>query len=42
MVTVPSGVKTGTKIRLKGMGMTAGKKSGDLYLHVQIKELPSG
>jgi DnaJ-class molecular chaperone len=36
MVKVPSGVKTGTKIRLKGMGMTTGKKSGDLYLHVQI------
>jgi DnaJ-class molecular chaperone len=41
MVKVPSGVKAGTRIRLKGMGMTAGKKSGDLYLHVQIKELPS-
>jgi len=42
IVKVPSGVKTGTKIRLKGMGMIAGKKSGDLYLHVQIKELSSG
>ena len=24
------------KIRLKGMGTTVGKKSGDLYLHVRI------
>jgi len=38
MVKVPSGVKAGTKIRLKGMGMTAGRKSGDLYLHVKIRE----
>ena len=38
MVKVPSGVKTGTKIRLKGMGMTTGRKSGDLYLHVKIKD----
>ena len=36
MVKVPSGVKAGTRIRLKGMGMKAGKKSGDLYLHVKI------
>ena len=33
MVKIPSGVKAGTKIRLKGMG----NKSGDLYLHVRIK-----
>ena len=38
MVKVPSGVKPDTKIRLKGMGMMAGRKSGDLYLHVKIKE----
>ncbi len=37
MVKVPPGVSSGTKIRLKGMGMVAGKKSGDLYLHVRIK-----
>ena len=37
MVKVPSGVKPDTKIRLKGMGMMAGRKSGDLYLHVKIK-----
>lgn len=38
MVKIPSGVKTGTRIRLKGMGMTAGGKSGDLYLQVRIKD----
>ncbi|MFC1971479.1 DnaJ domain-containing protein [Chloroflexota bacterium] len=38
MVKVPSGVKTGNRIRLKGMGMTVGNKSGDLYLHVQVKD----
>jgi DnaJ-class molecular chaperone len=38
MVKVPSGVKTGTRIRLKGMGMMAGKKSGDLYLHIKVKD----
>jgi DnaJ-class molecular chaperone len=38
MVKVPSGVKSGTRIRLKGMGMMAGKKSGDLYLHIKIKD----
>jgi len=41
MVKLPSGVKTGTRIRLKGMGMIAGKKSGDLYLHVQIGDISS-
>ena len=38
MVKVPSGVKTGNKIRLKGMGMVAGNKTGDLYLRVKVKE----
>ncbi|MFC1941731.1 DnaJ domain-containing protein [Chloroflexota bacterium] len=38
MVKVPSGVKPGTKIRLRGMGIVSGEKSGDLYLHVQIKD----
>ncbi|MFC2066725.1 DnaJ domain-containing protein [Chloroflexota bacterium] len=37
MVKVPARVKTGTKIRLKNMGMTENGKSGDLYLHVKIK-----
>ena len=33
-----SGVKPGTKIRLKGMGLTEDKKSGDLYLRVKVKD----
>lgn len=37
VVKVPSGIKPGTRIRLKGMGMREGRKSGDLYLHVRIK-----
>jgi len=37
MVKIPSGVKTGTKIRLKGMGVVEAGKSGDLYLHVRVK-----
>ena len=36
MVKVPVGVKTGTRIRLRGMGMVSGRKAGDLYLHVRI------
>ncbi len=37
MVKVPPGVKSGTKIRLKGMGIIEDKKHGDLYLHVRVK-----
>ncbi len=37
MVKIPSGVKPGTKIRLKDMGAKEGKKSGDLYLHIRVK-----
>lgn len=37
MVKIPQGIKTGTKIRLKGMGLIAGNKSGDLYLHVKVR-----
>jgi len=37
MVKIPAGVKPGAKIRLKGMGIIENKKSGDLYLHVQVK-----
>ncbi|MFC2001552.1 DnaJ domain-containing protein [Chloroflexota bacterium] len=37
IVKVPPGVKAGTRIRLKSMGMSAGGKSGDLYLHIKIK-----
>jgi len=38
VVRVPPGVKTGTRIRLKGMGMTAGGRAGDLFLHVKIRK----
>jgi len=38
MVKIPAGIKSGTKIRLKGMGNKKGKKSGDLYLHIRIKD----
>jgi DnaJ-class molecular chaperone len=34
MVKIPAGVKSGKSIRLKGMG----RKGGDLYLDVEIKE----
>ena len=37
MVKIPSRVKSGTKIRLKGMGLIENKKSGDLYLHITVK-----
>ena len=38
MVRIPAGVKAGTKVRLQGMGMTGDGKSGDLYLHINIKK----
>jgi DnaJ-class molecular chaperone len=37
MVRIPPGVKPGTKVRLKNMGLVAGKKSGDLYLHIRVR-----
>jgi len=40
MVRIPAGVKPGTKIRLKGMGLTREKYSGDLYLHIKIAKRP--
>jgi len=36
VVKIPPGVKSGTRIRLKGMGLTDNKKAGDLYLHIKI------
>lgn len=36
MVKIPSGIRAGNKIRLKGMGKVAGNRAGDLYLHVKI------
>jgi len=38
MVKIPPGVKQGSKIRLKGMGLTHKKKAGDLYLHIKIRK----
>ena len=40
VVTIPSGVKDGQKIRLKGMGASGkdGGEPGDLYLKVQIRK----
>ena len=38
MVKIPADIKSGAKIRLKGMGIIDGKKSGDLYLHIRVKE----
>lgn len=38
MVRIAAGVKPGTKIRLKGMGLTEDKQSGDLYLHIKVKD----
>ncbi len=38
MVKIPPGVKTGTQIRLKGMGLVEDKKQGDLYLHIKVKD----
>ncbi len=37
MVKIPPGVKSGTRIRLKSMGMIENKKAGDLYLHIKVK-----
>ncbi len=37
MVKIPPGIKTGTKIRLKGVSIIKGQKSGDLYLHIKVK-----
>jgi DnaJ-class molecular chaperone len=40
MVTIPSGIRDGQKIRLKGMGAFGqdGGEAGDLYLGVKIRK----
>ncbi len=38
MVKIPPGVKSGTKVRLKGMGIMEDKRSGDLYLHIKVSD----
>jgi DnaJ-class molecular chaperone len=38
MVKIPAGIESGTQIRLKGMGLKKGKKNGDLFLRVIVKE----
>ncbi len=37
VVKIPAGIKEGARIKLKGMGIIAGNRTGDLYLQVQIK-----
>lgn len=37
LVVIPPGIKSGTKIRLHGMGITVDGKTGDLYLRVVVK-----
>jgi len=39
-VKVPAGVKSGTAIRLKGMGKKESKDTGDLYLRVKVRDEP--
>ncbi|HAS04623.1 MAG TPA: hypothetical protein DCR71_02515 [Dehalococcoidia bacterium] len=38
LLKIPSGVKSGTKIRLTGMGLKKNKLKGDLIVHVNVKE----
>jgi len=41
ILKIPPTARTGTKIRLTGMGLTNNKKTGDLYLHIKvIKQTP--
>jgi curved DNA-binding protein len=36
LVTIPAGVKPGTKLRLRGKGAKGSTEPGDLYLRIQI------
>jgi len=38
MVKIPSGIKSGTKIRLRDAVKADGNNKGDLYLHIKIKD----
>jgi molecular chaperone DnaJ len=38
MVRIPRGTETGTKIRLKGMGLSEKGKSGDLIINIKVRE----
>ena len=40
LVVIPPGAKTGTRIRLRGMGLKEKGKTGDLYLRIIIKPRP--
>jgi DnaJ-class molecular chaperone len=39
MVKIPAGIETGTKIRLKGMGLVQKNLKGDLIINIKIREL---
>jgi molecular chaperone DnaJ/curved DNA-binding protein len=38
IVKIPAGTETGTKIRLKGMGLVQRKNAGDLIVHINVKK----
>ncbi|MFC1992216.1 DnaJ domain-containing protein [Chloroflexota bacterium] len=38
ILKIPSGVKPGTKIRLKGMGLAGNNSCGDLYIHIKVRD----
>jgi curved DNA-binding protein len=38
MVTIPAGVRTGTQIRLRGMGEKKDNACGDLYLDIKVRD----
>ncbi len=38
IVKIPSSARTGTRIRLKRMGLIENNKVGDLYLHIMVKQ----
>ncbi len=38
VVKIPPSAKSGTSIRLRGLGKRRGNQSGDLYLHINVKK----